>query len=408
MKPHLLFVHDSFAYRGGGEQMLLRVARAARDGGFGVSLALLWADDDGVLTEEERSLFGKIHRVRFPNHVGVSTLLRAAAASRELRRLALAGGYDAIVSFSLRPALRVAAAVGRRVPTAWMCQQSFPLFDGAMVGLKTWLGHRTLRRAGTRLVAISQQTVDIAARVGLGPATLIRNGIDVARFEATAALRDNAPRPFTVACVARLDPIKNHGVLIRALAQCRDKGLDARLLLVGGAAPHAPEYARGLRELADNLRVADQIVWVGEVSDPRPWLAQADVAALTSHKEAMGLVLAEAAAAGLPLVGARVGGIPEVVRDGQSGITFAPDAADELADALISLSGNPERRRAMAEQGALLVRREFNAELQGQAWQRFLAELSHHDGHDAVTRDTGVERHASHPSPLVPATAHRG
>lgn len=376
MRRRLLMVHDSFAYRGGGEQMLLRVAGVAAED-FDLDLALLWASDEGVLREHGKSHFGKVHLLQFPHRTGLRNRREQKEWLGKLDSLIREGRYDGVMSFSLRPALRVAQATGGRIPNGWMCQQSFPLFEPPLQPVKEFLGYRALRRAGTRVVTIADAASRDVRRARLGEPTLIRNGIDVGRFAEARTMRLSKPRSnlFTAVCVARIDPIKNHRVLIRGLREARGMGLVMRLILVGGAVPHAADLTASLQREAKELGVADQIEWVGEVADPRPWLAQADVAVLPSHKEAMGLVLAEAGAAGLPLVGSRVGGIPEVVRDGISGITFAPDDARQLAQALHSLNANPDLRAKLAEGARRMADEEFNAERQDLLWSRFLNEL---------------------------------
>jgi glycosyltransferase involved in cell wall biosynthesis len=376
MRRKLLLVHDSFAYRGGGEQMLLRVARTAASH-FDLELALLWARDPGVLTPEEQSQFGKLHLQQFPNRIGISSWFEQRRCLAQLRKTALQGKFAGIISFSLRPALRVAQAIGNRLPNAWMCQQSFPLFEPPLRGLKETLGYGAFRRAKTRIVTIADAASKEVRRAALGEPTLIRNGIDVSRFADTVHTRQGPANTgdLTIVCVARIDPIKNHRVLLRALRIARDKGRTMRLLCVGGPVPHAASLPDELRALADELGIAGQIEWVGEVPDPRPWLGRADVAVLPSHKEAMGLVLAEAGAAGLPLVGSRVGGIPEVVRDGTSGITFAPDDPEQLAQALLSLQENPALRAKLADGAQRMAEEDFNAQRQDDLWSRFLSGL---------------------------------
>ncbi len=147
-----------------------------------------------------------------------------------------------------------------------------------------------------------------------------------------------------------------------------------RLLCVGGRrAPRALTTPRTCTPSRDQLGIAEQIEWVGEVADPRPWLGRADVAVLPSHKEAMGLVLAEAGAAGLPLVGSRVGGIPEVVRDGTSGITFAPDDPNASGEALLSCRRTRNSGRSWPRTGrSESCGRRFQRQRQADVWRQFL------------------------------------
>jgi glycosyltransferase involved in cell wall biosynthesis len=97
--------------------------------------------------------------------------------------------------------------------------------------------------------------------------------------------------------------------------------------------------------------------------DPiQPLAAALDVLVLPSLSEALGLVLLEAGALGVPVVATAVGGIPEVVEDGVTGILVPPGQPDALADAVTRLLRDPERARAMGEAGRARVEREFTLE----------------------------------------------
>jgi glycosyltransferase involved in cell wall biosynthesis len=100
--------------------------------------------------------------------------------------------------------------------------------------------------------------------------------------------------------------------------------------------------------MMQRLRLEDGVHIAGRVKDIWPYLADADVYALASPSEALGIAVMEAMAAGLPVVASNVGGIPELVTRGVTGELFDPPDHRALARELISLLGSPERRRAMS------------------------------------------------------------
>jgi glycosyltransferase involved in cell wall biosynthesis len=100
----------------------------------------------------------------------------------------------------------------------------------------------------------------------------------------------------------------------------------------------------------------------GFVSDLHERIASLDVFALPSRGDNLPVAILEAMAAGVPVVGSRVGGIPELVADGESGFVVEPDQPRELADALDLLAADPERRRALGREGQRRARTTFSAD----------------------------------------------
>ena len=156
-----------------------------------------------------------------------------------------------------------------------------------------------------------------------------------------AAAGDGPP---TVVCVARLRTEKGHEVLVDAFATVCRTIPDARLLLVGDgelrARIEADVEARGLEARVEITGPVDE-VW--------PYLARGHVFALASHSEAYGIAIAEAMAAGLPVVASAVGGIPELVEEGVTGELFPAGDAGALAAHLVRILQSPELRRRMGE-----------------------------------------------------------
>jgi glycosyltransferase involved in cell wall biosynthesis len=162
-------------------------------------------------------------------------------------------------------------------------------------------------------------------------------------WEGTPLPPSREPRPPTVVCVAKFRPEKGHDVLLDAFAIVRREVPDARLVLVGQG-----ELQERLRARIHALDLAGSVEITGPVDDVWPYLADADVFALASSSEAYGIAIAEAMAAGLPVVASDVGGIPELVVPGVSGELFAPGDAPALAAHLTRLLTSPDLRRRMS------------------------------------------------------------
>jgi len=166
-----------------------------------------------------------------------------------------------------------------------------------------------------------------------------------ARAEARARL--GLPRDaYVVAGVGRFVPIKGFDLLLTALADVVASVPAAHVLLIGDG-----EERGALEAQAQAAGIGPRLHITGTVTDVIGALAAADVLAAPSRNEGMGRVLVEAMALGLPVVGARVGGIPDVILDGECGLLVPPDDAAALAGALVEL-GIDEALRAKLGAGA--------------------------------------------------------
>ena len=150
-------------------------------------------------------------------------------------------------------------------------------------------------------------------------------------------------RPPTIVCVAGLRREKGHDTLLAAFARVCAAIPEARLVLVGDG-PHRPHVEAAIRAAG----LEDAVRLTGNTTDIWPQLADADVFALASPSEALGIAIMEAMAAGLPVVASDVGGIPELVTPGVTGELFAVRDHQALARKLIELLRSPADLRRMS------------------------------------------------------------
>lgn len=238
-------------------------------------------------------------------------------------------------------------------------------------------GPRLARRCA-RVVAVSAAVAGLLREAGVpaGKIAVVHNGVDaegvVRRAGALAApLPARAPGEVVLVHPAVLGPRKQQHVAIEALAALPRAAV---LWLCGGtAAGGDPAYEDGLRALAARLGVASRVHFLGWRADLPAVLAAADVAVLPSRAESFGMVLAEAMALGKPCAGAAVGGIPEVVEDGVTGVVATPEPAP-FAAALAPLVASADLRRRMGEAGRRRVSARFTAARQAAAVAELLAE----------------------------------
>jgi glycosyltransferase involved in cell wall biosynthesis len=179
------------------------------------------------------------------------------------------------------------------------------------------------------------------------PTRVIYNAVDLDRFR--PAPLPPSPRP-VVAVVANLHGYKRHDLFLRALAHVASELPAVRALLVGDG----PERRR-LRALSRDLGLESRVTFVGQTLDPRPYIADAHVVALTSATEGFPNALLEAMAMARPVVATPVGGVPEMVREGVEGLLVG-SAPQAIAEGLLALLRDPQRLQRMSSSASVRAR----------------------------------------------------
>jgi colanic acid/amylovoran biosynthesis glycosyltransferase len=181
-----------------------------------------------------------------------------------------------------------------------------------------------------------------------------RNGSDRGRPGS-----NGSGRVATVLYIGRLVPEKGQAVLLEAVAELAARGIDVELALAGEGSMR-PELERS----AARLGIAERVAFLGAVGqeDLQELYEQAAVFCLPSFAEGVPVVLMEAMAMGVPVVTTRIAGIPELIENGHSGVLVAPGRADEIADSLSHLIGDPELRQQLGDNGREAVIQGFDTE----------------------------------------------
>jgi len=215
------------------------------------------------------------------------------------------------------------------------------------------------------VIAPSESIARLIKKRGVtSPIAVVPTGIDVAGFAAgdgaRARRRFKIPaKAFVVGHTGRLAPEKNLGYLAKAVALFLKKTPDARFLIVGGG-PSEEE----IRRIFTEQGVADRLIFAGKQTGPalHDAFKAMDVFAFASFSETQGMVLAEAMAAGLPVVALKANGVVEVVRDGQNGFLLpARTPAVKFAARLGELHAAPARCRQFSR-AAVATANEFSRE----------------------------------------------
>jgi glycosyltransferase involved in cell wall biosynthesis len=227
------------------------------------------------------------------------------------------------------------------------------------------LAARALNLPLNQVICISDYNVDCMLRrdlIDAGRVMRIYNSVDLAATHGDGAafrMRHGIPAGAPVVAQASwMIPEKGISDLIEAARIVLDRIPQAHFLLAGEG-KHREEYMA----MARDLGMDSHFTWTGLVQNPvsEGLYAAADVVCQVSRwEEAFGWVIAEAMAAGRPLVATRVGGIPELVADGRSGFLVAPRAPAEIANRLVQLLEDPALRARLGAAGRLAAEQKFD------------------------------------------------
>lgn len=206
-----------------------------------------------------------------------------------------------------------------------------------------------------RIIAPSQAVATILheiERVETSKITVIPYGFDFSRLQPCAGGAERVRVEFSlrdktvIGVIARLDRLKGHEDLFRALKDIASDTADVMALLVG----EGPDRER-LERLGNDLGIRDHLIFTGARRDVPDVISAIDILAHPSLSEAFPQVVVEALAIGKSVVACRVGGTPEIIRHGESGLLVPPGDPSALASALRELMRKPELARAMGERG---------------------------------------------------------
>jgi glycosyltransferase involved in cell wall biosynthesis len=215
-----------------------------------------------------------------------------------------------------------------------------------------------------RIVAVSAAVKEeLVQKKNVAPekVVVIANGVEAAEFDVPESAVDIRAElgidagAQVICAVARLHPDKGIDLLLRAVAELKPRRPALRALIVGAGAAE-----ESLRRLAMKERIDDVVHFTGYRADARRLMRAADILVVPSRREGLALALIEAMAARKAVVAANVGGIPEAVLDGATGLLFPPENVAALRQSIERLLDDANLRAAMGAAARERVEREFS------------------------------------------------
>jgi glycosyltransferase involved in cell wall biosynthesis len=240
-----------------------------------------------------------------------------------------------------------------------------PVRSNAFRLLERWLA-----RQSTALIAVSPEVRDDLVSLGVAPAEkfeVVRlgieldqrvgeNGFEAARAETRRALGIPDDR-FVVGWIGRMTGVKRTGDVLQAVRRLREQGVDAVLCMVGDGPDRETVEQR-----AHELGIVRDSLFLGYQDKVADYYAAFDALILPSANEGTPVSAIESLAGGRPVVATRVGGVPDVVRDGVDGFLVDPGDIDAMAERLARLAADPPLRHRMGEAGRASVHERYSVE----------------------------------------------
>lgn len=346
MRKILIFSLAYYPHVGGAEVAIKELTDRLSDIEFHM-VTMRWSSSD---VREERIGNVHVHRVGLPGSSIVHKFLFQLCASRSASKLHSQHAFDAVWAMMAHSA-GVPAALFKlshsQVPMLLTLQEGDPPEQIERTMLPLWpLFSRAFTHAD-RVQALSHFLGEWArARHFTGPLVIVPNGADVQKFAGSKIPHDG----FVLVTTSRLVHKNAVDVGIRALALLPTS---VRFVVLGSG----PEETK-LKELAQSKGVADRVKFVGYVAhdDMPPYLHAADMFIRPSRSEGQGASFIEAMAAGLPLIATHVGGIPDFLKDGETGYVVEVDSPESIANAVTHAMEHVYNLRGMATRAQVLAR----------------------------------------------------
>jgi glycosyltransferase involved in cell wall biosynthesis len=336
----------------GGQLVARRLANAARDAGHEVAF----------VSPSSGPFLDSVAEDSFATHVvpvGGALDARAVARLRRVLRDERADILHTHAHFSLNVVGRIAGRVTGADVIAHMHIENVFRDDPLARRTQVALDNRTARLCRW-IVAVSDATRSALVAQGYPPdrTLTVHNGIEPADDVGPATLEPPPPGPVLLE-VGRLCDVKGQRELIAALPRlARD---DVTVLIAGEDIEEGGVYRAVLERAARETGVSERVRFLGRRDDVPALLAATDALVLPSWIEGLPLVVLEAMAAGVPVVATSVGGTPEAVVDGETGLLVPPRDVGALAGALDALLEDPGRARRFGEAGRRRARERFDA-----------------------------------------------
>ena len=289
-----------------------------------------------------------------------SPFLGALLARRLMKRHHITCFWSIMVSFtSLAPFILKVFSLHRQVPILLTIQEgdSDKHIQYGRLGLISFWWRIALRYAD-HVQVISSYLADMARKYGYKKEiSIIPNGVDLEKFKVESSkLNGSQKTDKIVVTVSRL--VEKNGVdtLLRAIEIVKKKIPSVRCIVIGDG-----PLRKKLEDLSKDLKIQDNLIFAGTVSfeDIPKHLGGADLFVRASRSEGLGTAFLEAMAVGLPVIGTPVGGIPDFLRDGETGLFCKVDDPEDLAEKIVLLLENKELAVRLSKNGRKLIEKQY-------------------------------------------------
>ena len=360
----LCYLSHTASLAGGGEHSLLELMAFVREH---ASVRVVLICPEGPLAEKARSMPGVKHeRLEFVTlyrtarpwklmHFAAGYLRSTLRLRQTLRRLA-----PTLLHANSAPSAMyaVGASVATGIPVVWHMRDIQP----RSASFRTLLP--LIGRRATRVIAISNAVRDNLASFGIDTAkiTVVHNRVRRPFLHGGDTLRADLNIPSDVPVLATIGELldrKGQLTAVRALAAVRERRPDAVMILCGGVNERTGYEARLRAEVAA-FGLADAVHFLGARDDVGPVFDAADVVVVASNEEPFGRVVVEGMFARRPLVATRVGGIPELVRDGAEALLVPPGDPRSMADAIERILGDVSLRHTLIDGASMRAASDFS------------------------------------------------
>jgi L-malate glycosyltransferase len=360
MKPNVLFIIDSFE-QGGSERQALQLLRQLHSSGK-VRVHLACLQNRGSLRAEAEELgIGPIHEYPLTSFYD----LNFAKQIRLLVRYIKENQIDVVHTHCFYTNIfGMTGAYLARVPARITSKGETDGFRSPMQKRAERMSFGLAHRVIANCLVVQNQLI----REGVNPKRIIQhyNGLDLDRLKPAEGLkREAALKMFglpqgrrVISIVANLrNPVKDHPMFLRAAARVRATVPDAAFVLAGEG-----ELMPGLRQLAADLGIADDVHFIGRCDDVASLLLASNIGALSSKAEGFANAILEYMAAGLPVVATDVGGVREAVAEGETGHIVASGDDEAMAARIIQVLKDDENARMMGARSKAIVSEKFSSE----------------------------------------------
>jgi glycosyltransferase involved in cell wall biosynthesis len=345
---------------GGTELNALRTAERLDRRRFSISVVCI--RDSGPLLARYRDAGIPVHTFPMRSLLGLEAMQQAVRLVRHFRRerADVVHSHDAYTSVYGTLCARLAG-----VPGVIASRRSWysPHLRGRILRANR-MAYRFAHRVLANSPSVSR-LVETEAGVPASRIVMIPNFLDPQAFEPISPgdrrrMLDEMGVPegaFVVGIVARLSPVKDHATLLRAIASLREQIPALHCVLIGDGSERS-----AIEALADSLGIRDIVHLAGERTQPPNLHGLFDVSVLCSTSEAFPNSVLEAMAASRPVVATDVGGTPDAIRQGTTGLLVRPSDPSRLADAILRLYNEPALRTKLGNAGCVAARAGYSAD----------------------------------------------